>query len=1823
MRKLKRAIKRSSGVVLASAMIFNSSGVMTFAQTLELEKTITAIEESYGINSSKNTTTDGIAELSTDGATDNVEATQVTQQAVEQESEAVANEQQLDDNTSVEAVANEQQLDNITNIEAPDIVIANANTTIGDGLRTLLNSGTAVTGKVVDNEYQISVKKGQNIGFYSDSVDYRVSFGNIEYADYEVTGVNSFGTDYSYRSIEKSHYFILTALEDGTISISNDVKDSVEIKSVTSPALKHNTVEAEKSYELKLADSWENNVAIQSNQGNNWFEYASYDADGINVNYGSNNWYIPDLNKKDGKVTSTYEEDVDVIYPYEYDVTAVTFAESKAPALKHNKVEVGKSYELKLADSWGDNVAIQSNQGNNWFEYALYNADGINVNYGSNNWYIPDLNKKDGKVREVITSTYEEDVDVIYPYEYDVKAVTFAESKAPALSHQTIEAGKSYQIQLKEGQTINPTYRTDRLNVEYAVYGSNGYCSDYGDSSYSIPTLDVTDDKTKLVFTSKEKENKEITYPYEYGVNVMIFAESEAPALQRKTIQTGKSYEIKLVDNNINDFNLYHIDNAEYAMYGDDGACNGFGNYYSFYYGEFNRKENRTKLVITSKADSDYQIYIPYEYDDKVITFNESEKGAITDITFADNSNFKITNIGNHKVEPSYSKDFIMDVIDSANTTIFQSDYMPSINPVSEDGSSNNFVYVSTYNKDNTIRIPTDYNDNLQIEQIDEPIFNRIELKAGENIKLTSKAGVYSNIYMSGDNSSKISTLVMNPNQSGNLSSDIALKRLYLYGNQEMYIQASKNNATNVLVGIVYNDIKNEDVTVEKTDIDISEANKFENVTNVTVKEAKAVKADEEKVTYATALSDYKYTMYNETTKQYIYGYKYNTSGELSFSNGSVSDGDVISITLSSDKIDTITQEFTYEKNGSVELNVSQKGGYSITDATDMYNNVYLFDSEGKFVKSKITKDDINQDGISSGKYQLLVIRTNEAYVNQLTKLSDLDLYGLEKDKDYTLTDVEIKSGVISTFDVSKNVSLRDGKTLTSFDKTKTKVTASADTIIGNNKGTITVDYALNSKFNDWSLNTITVAIPYYVTVVQDSVKVDGSNVKYIYNNGRLVVNTTNKSGKITFEFQGQNSSLTGSNTRTFAVTANLTPTGSMQTVENTLGETSIKSYNFNFSTSNIITKNEAQLNGSTTVPEQDVEIFVDDKKVTTVKTDSNGAWNTKVTLPEKEVGETYKIYASLYTGTENEVKTEEKQITYNPISSTVKKFDLSYNSQSYNVLYYNNAGSKMNLTPGKSYKFTLGFGNTSVKDVYVVGTKDGVQKKIKATQDANGNWVAEGYFDDDTTFVPDIYNVTFTETEQKLEVIATASATTVKSGDTVKISTQLKNALGAYTYKFIAYDTTTKQWTKLQDFSSSSSYTWKTTDAGNKQVYVDVKDSKGNVTRSSAVNIKVTEDPSVKPLAISATKQESGNKITFTATGNGGSGKYSYKFLVYNKTTNSWAKLQDFSDKNTFTWTKGTAGDRYFYVDIKDNSTGKTVRSEALNVKIEETTKPLVISATKQESGNKITFTATGNGGSGKYSYKFLVYNKTTNSWAKLQDFSSKNTFTWTKGTAGDRYFYVDIKDNSTGKTVRSQALNVKIEGTSKPTSTLTASTANVNVGGKVTLTAKATAGSGKYTYKFLIYNPTTKQWAKLQDFSNNSTFTWTAGSAGARQFYVDVKDGNGKVTRSQVVNVQVGNAQSVTKLSVKATASTTANKVGQNVTFTATANGGAGGYTYKFLVYNKTTKQWAKIQDFSATSKLTWKAGSAGERQFYVDVKDKNGNTVRSSVMNVKTTK
>ena len=333
--------------------------------------------------------------------------------------------------------------------------------------------------------------------------------------------------------------------------------------------------------------------------------------------------------------------------------------------------------------------------------------------------------------------------------------------------------------------------------------------------------------------------------------------------------------------------------------------------------------------------------------------------------------------------------------------------------------------------------------------------------------------------------------------------------------------------------------------------------------------------------------------------------------------------------------------------------------------------------------------------------------------------------------------------------------------------------------------------------------------------------------------------------------------------------------------------------------------------------------------------------------------------------------------------------------------------------------------------------------------------------------------------------------------------------------------------------------------------------------------------------------------------------------------------------DKKTYTETipaKGHSFSTEWTVDVEATETtpgSKSHHCTVCDAKTDVTEipatgiveKPLTITASKTEADKTVTFTAEAAGGKEGYTYKFIVYNKTTGTWGLVQNYSSKNTCTWTKGSAGDRYFYVDVKD-AAGNVVRSEALNVKIEATA-PKVTLTGSSETVNAGAKLTLTAQTTFGSG-CTYKFIIFNPATNQWFKLQDFSSSNTFTWTAGSDGTRLFYVDVKDADGNVTRSKALNVTIGNG-SANWLSVKATVSSNTSKTGDKITFTAEGIGGKAGYTYKMVVYNKTTKIWGLVQNFSSNNAITWVAGSAGDREFYIDVKDADGNVARSAVMNV----
>ncbi len=108
------------------------------------------------------------------------------------------------------------------------------------------------------------------------------------------------------------------------------------------------------------------------------------------------------------------------------------------------------------------------------------------------------------------------------------------------------------------------------------------------------------------------------------------------------------------------------------------------------------------------------------------------------------------------------------------------------------------------------------------------------------------------------------------------------------------------------------------------------------------------------------------------------------------------------------------------------------------------------------------------------------------------------------------------------------------------------------------------------------------------------------------------------------------------------------------------------------------------------------------------------------------------------------------------------------------------------------------------------------------------------------------------------------------------------------------------------------------------------------------------------------------------------------------------------------------------------------------------------------------------------------------------------------------------------------------------------------------------------------------------LRDYSSDSTFVWTAGSAGERNIYVDVKDSNGNVTRSNTGKVIV---RDTSALDIEVSASCTTASVGDTVKIKAQGKGGVHGYTYCLHYINTASNSYSSECDFTSDNEFEYR--------------------------------
>ena len=220
-----------------------------------------------------------------------------------------------------------------------------------------------------------------------------------------------------------------------------------------------------------------------------------------------------------------------------------------------------------------------------------------------------------------------------------------------------------------------------------------------------------------------------------------------------------------------------------------------------------------------------------------------------------------------------------------------------------------------------------------------------------------------------------------------------------------------------------------------------------------------------------------------------------------------------------------------------------------------------------------------------------------------------------------------------------------------------------------------------------------------------------------------------------------------------------------------------------------------------------------------------------------------------------------------------------------------------------------------------------------------------------------------------------------------------------------------------VQDYSTKSTYEFQTTNPGKHVYYVDIKDAEGQSVQAS-YTLNVVIHPS-KKLEAKLISNKSANEyvqrnIVLSGQASGGYGELQYRFTeVYNGKN---VVVQDYGTKSTYEFQTTNPGRHVYYMDVKDEG-GQVVRSSYIlqvvvhpSCKLKGTLKSNVSGAVSLNQ--KVILTASSSGGYGSdHLYRFREkYNRGN---FVLQDYSTKNTYSFILSKGGLHIYYVDIKDS------------------------------------------------------------------------------------------------------------------------------------------------------------------------------------------------------------------
>ncbi|WP_456277502.1 triple tyrosine motif-containing protein [Bacillus sp. AK128] len=310
--------------------------------------------------------------------------------------------------------------------------------------------------------------------------------------------------------------------------------------------------------------------------------------------------------------------------------------------------------------------------------------------------------------------------------------------------------------------------------------------------------------------------------------------------------------------------------------------------------------------------------------------------------------------------------------------------------------------------------------------------------------------------------------------------------------------------------------------------------------------------------------------------------------------------------------------------------------------------------------------------------------------------------------------------------------------------------------------------------------------------------------------------------------------------------------------------------------------------------------------------------------------------------------------------------------------------------------------------------------------------------------------------------------------------------------------------WKAVQDFSASSSFSWKPENPGTYQIKAQAK---SNSSKKEFDDEKVISYEVYVPAAITSFNGGKegplpiNSQIDFSTVSNS-----EMENLVHYSINDGteWVTVKDFSEDGMYSWNPLQPGTYKVRVRVKHSISQAEFDAEqeleytifepaslaSLDLSLDSPQpieNPVIISSSTQDDSNNL--------------FRFLLFQN--GSWFTLQDYSSKSNLEWQPISSGEYNIKVQVKHIHSKEEFDSEEVVDYIVYEPASVGEISANIKGIQlVNSRVEITAPK---SEAIEYQFSIYNGI--DWKIIQPYSANSKLNWSSTSPGMYKVKVEVK--------------------------------------------------------------------------------------------------------------------